>query len=218
MRSAITDAFIEREAARKFPYVRQFAGFTITVQEGVYPPSEDSLILIKAIEKSSFCHARAKCLDFGTGTGVFALALARLGASVVAIDVNASAVQCAEINAEINHLQSLVDVRHGNGFSVIEEQETFDVVLASLPFESYEARNDFERSVYDEGYSVRKAFFRDVKKHLRSGGRIFYTYADYAEQQAPLASFLEGYTYKIIFEEKSSDGELNQVYQIEPSN
>lgn len=217
MRSPITDAFIERESARKFPYVRQFAGFTVTVQEGVYPPSEDSLILIKAIENASDCYVQAKCLDFGTGTGVFALALARLGASVVAIDVNASAVHCAETNAKINHLESLVDVRHGNGFSVIEAQETFDVVLASLPFESYKARNDFERSVYDEEYLVRKAFFRDVKKHLRAGGKIFYTYADYAEQQAPLASFLEGYTYQIILEEKSSDGELNQIYQIEPS-
>lgn len=217
MRSPITDAFIEKEAKKEFPYQKQFADFAISVHEGVYPPSEDSLVLIKALEQFGQPNSVSKGLDFGTGTGVFALAMARMGMSVIAIDVNANAVQCAGVNAQANQLQSSIDFRHGNGLAVLSADEKFDVVVASLPFESFAANNDFERSVYDEGFGVRKAFFNDIKSHLNPGGKIFYAYADYAEQQAPLATFLAGYSYKMIFEQQSADGEMNQVYLIEPS-
>jgi hypothetical protein len=33
--------------------------------------------------------------------------------------------------------------------------------------------------------------------------------------ELPLADFLAGYTYKMVYQEMSSDGELNQVYLIE---
>jgi ribosomal protein L11 methyltransferase len=69
-------------------------------------------------------------LDVGTGTGVLALAAARLGAGrVVAVDVDPLAVTAARDNAARNGVTG-VDVRPGSVEAVGAER--FDVVVANL--------------------------------------------------------------------------------------
>lgn len=73
------------------------------------------------------CRGRS-VLDVGTGSGVLAIAAARLGAaSVVACDTDPLAVQTARRNAALNG----VEVRTFEG-SVDAVVETFDVVVANL--------------------------------------------------------------------------------------
>jgi HemK-related putative methylase len=74
-----------------------------------------------------------RALDMGTGSGIGALALARAGFSVVAVDVNPEAVRCARINALLNRLDGRVDVREGDLFATAGE-EPFDVVAFNPPF------------------------------------------------------------------------------------
>ncbi|CAN5147195.1 50S ribosomal protein L11 methyltransferase [soil metagenome] len=70
----------------------------------------------------------ASVLDVGTGTGVLAIAAARLGAAtVVAVDTDPLAVAAATDNASANDVR--VDVRLG---SVHEVHGRFDLVLANL--------------------------------------------------------------------------------------
>jgi ribosomal protein L11 methyltransferase len=72
--------------------------------------------------------AGARVLDVGTGTGVLAIAAARLGAAaVVAVDTDPLAVRAATGNAAVNDVT--IDVRHG---SVEDVDGSFDVVLANL--------------------------------------------------------------------------------------
>ncbi|MDX1659073.1 MAG: 50S ribosomal protein L11 methyltransferase [Nitriliruptorales bacterium] len=69
-----------------------------------------------------------RVLDLGTGTGVLAIAAARLGAAeVVAVDVDADAISAARENVDRNDVQ--VDLRHG---SLGDVDGKFDVVLANL--------------------------------------------------------------------------------------
>lgn len=71
---------------------------------------------------------RARVLDVGTGTGVLALAAARLGATaVVAVDTDPLAVATARGNAAANGVT--LDVRLGSADAA---DGTFDVVLANL--------------------------------------------------------------------------------------
>jgi ribosomal protein L11 methyltransferase len=69
-----------------------------------------------------------RVLDVGTGTGVLALAAARLGAAeVVAVDTDPVAVATAVGNAERNGVH--LEVRQG---SIEAAAESFDVVVANL--------------------------------------------------------------------------------------
>ena len=74
-------------------------------------------------------------LDLGTGTGILALAAARMGIRrVLAIDGNRLAVRTARKNVEINSLSSTVEVREGEARLFIDEP--FDIVAANLPFQT----------------------------------------------------------------------------------
>jgi ribosomal protein L11 methyltransferase len=69
-----------------------------------------------------------RVLDLGTGSGVLAIAAARRGARVVAVDIDPLAVEATVVNAQRNGTR--IDVRLGNVGAVVGER--FDVVVANL--------------------------------------------------------------------------------------
>lgn len=72
-------------------------------------------------------------LDMGTGSGIGAIASARRGARVVAVDISAEAVRCARINVLLNHVEDHVEVRCGDLFEPVQG-ERFDLILFNPPF------------------------------------------------------------------------------------
>lgn len=83
-----------------------------------------------SVEELASGTARLECsvLDVGTGSGVLAIAAARLGAPVVvAVDTDPASVAASRHNAEANGVA--VDVRQG---SVDMASGRFDLVLANL--------------------------------------------------------------------------------------
>jgi ribosomal protein L11 methyltransferase len=72
----------------------------------------------------------ATVLDVGCGSGVLAIAAARLGAPYVeAIDISAAALEATEDNAHRNGVDRVITV---TGRPLASIDETFDVVLANL--------------------------------------------------------------------------------------
>lgn len=72
----------------------------------------------------------AKVLDLGTGSGILAIAAAKLGAgSVLALDNDPVAVKAARSNVQSNGVQNLVAVEHG---SLDKATEEFDLVLVNI--------------------------------------------------------------------------------------
>ena len=72
--------------------------------EDVYPPREDTYLLIECIEPK----AGQRILEMGCGSGLISLHCAKLGAIVVAADINPKAVACTLANFQRNHLQAEV--------------------------------------------------------------------------------------------------------------
>jgi len=70
---------------------------------------------------------RARVLDYGCGSGILAIAAAKLGAhEIVGTDIDAQALDAARSNSAINH----VDARYTSPQEL--GSETFDVVLANI--------------------------------------------------------------------------------------
>jgi ribosomal protein L11 methyltransferase len=75
--------------------------------------------------------AAPKVLDIGTGTGILAIAAAKLGAGhVLAIDIDESAVRVALSNVKINEVDTMIAVEHASIQEI--KPSNFDLVLANL--------------------------------------------------------------------------------------
>ncbi|MET8677837.1 HemK2/MTQ2 family protein methyltransferase [Streptomyces sp. NPDC004647] len=98
---------------------------------GVYPPQGDSHLLRDALTNAALPPGAA-ALDVCTGTGLLAVAAARLGAGQVsAVDISASAVLAARCNAWLRRLP--IRVHHGDFLSCAAGRR-YDVVTANPPY------------------------------------------------------------------------------------
>ncbi|AET70399.1 ribosomal protein L11 methyltransferase [Desulfosporosinus orientis DSM 765] len=71
-----------------------------------------------------------KVFDLGTGSGILAIAAAKLGATVDAVDLDAVAVKVAQENVTLNKVNDRVRVLRGDLGTVLEGQA--DVVIANI--------------------------------------------------------------------------------------
>lgn len=108
-----------------------FWDFELEVNPQVLIPRPDSEILIECVQR--YVDKPKKIIDLGTGSGVLALALARLypQAHIVAIDRSEAALAVARRNAARLNLQHLV-FQVGNWLDGVTE--TVDVVVANPPY------------------------------------------------------------------------------------
>ncbi|RMH51512.1 MAG: 50S ribosomal protein L11 methyltransferase [Zetaproteobacteria bacterium] len=85
-------------------------------------------LMLTAIERVCAEGTVRRMLDMGTGSGILAIAAARLGVgAVVAIDCDADAVAACRENARINKVR--IEVRLGDA---PPERERFDLVVANI--------------------------------------------------------------------------------------
>ncbi|MFE3637230.1 HemK2/MTQ2 family protein methyltransferase [Streptomyces sp. NPDC059168] len=100
------------------------------VLPGVYAPQDDTALLAEALREEGPAPG-ARVLDVGTGSGALALAAARHGAEVTAVDVSRRAVWTARLNARLTGLP--VRIRRGNLFGPVADG-TYDLILANPPY------------------------------------------------------------------------------------
>jgi ribosomal protein L11 methyltransferase len=103
---------------------------SVVFGDGNHPTTRSCIEFLVEIIKSK----RVKSvLDLGSGSGILALAAAKLGLTkVVAVDKNRLAVQATNRNVELNGLSEIISVREGEARIFLDEE--YDLVLANLPF------------------------------------------------------------------------------------
>ncbi|MBK9965713.1 MAG: methyltransferase [Holophagales bacterium] len=121
-----------------------------------------------------------RALDMGTGSGIGALALARVGFGVVAVDVNPEAVRCARINTLLNTLEAAVDVREGSLFAPVGD-ERFDVIAFNPPFFVGTPSDLHDRAWRAEG--VFERFAAELPRHLAPGGVALVLLSDHGAEE-----------------------------------
>lgn len=84
-----------------------------------------------ALQETLAARPGARVLDVGTGSGILAIAAARLGAVwVLALDTDPDVIPIAAKNVALNGVGDKVEVREGNVSAA--GAETFDVVVANI--------------------------------------------------------------------------------------
>ena len=90
---------------------------------------ETTTMCMRELEK--YVREDSKVFDIGCGSGILAIAAAKLGAKdVIAVDLDEVAVKVAAENVVENHVQDSVKVLHGNLIDVVDDKA--DVVVANI--------------------------------------------------------------------------------------
>ena len=103
---------------------------------GTHPTTQ---LCLRALEK--YMKPRKTVVDFGTGSGVLAIAAARLGASlVIAFDCDQIAVDAARANIRRNDLEGITEVHRADNPAFINVQ--VDLVTANLVAETIVSQSE----------------------------------------------------------------------------
>lgn len=90
---------------------------------------ETTAMCIKSLEK--YVKEDDIVLDIGCGSGILSIAAAKLNAKkAIGVDLDELAVKVSNQNKNINNVEDIVDIRHGNLLDVVPEKA--DVVVANI--------------------------------------------------------------------------------------
>lgn len=139
----------------------------------VYQPREDSNLLAKQILEKDLEGMR--CLDMGTGSGIMAEKMIRVGAeNVVAADINPEAVE--EASEKLEDKEN-VEVVESDLFENVEGK--FDLIAFNPPYlPGDELDEDMEdREIWrggDSGEEFTEEFLGTAREYLKEGGEILF--------------------------------------------
>ena len=150
-----------------------FKDYVFQVDELVYEPAEDTFLIAENLKVNE----DDVVLDMGTGCGILAVLAAEKARSVVAVDINPYAIECAVNNSEITRENGVMEFRCGDLFQPIKSNEQFTLILFNSPY--LPSDPDEEKSWIGKAWAggpngrrVIDRFIMDAPNFLAAGGRI----------------------------------------------
>ncbi len=166
------------------------------VTEGVYPPQEDSQLLIDVMDKTGLARGR-RVADLCTGSGVVAVAAAVQGAAEVsAFDISPRAVHFARQQAL--GAGARVDVHLGS-WARAAEYGPYDLVVCNPPYVPHDPNSEQPElpshigpsRAWDAGYDGRLVLdplCAAMRGLLADGGTMLLVQSEFAEPRKTLAA------------------------------
>ena len=169
----------------------------LTVEEDpdVYPPSEDSILLIESLD----VRPGEKVLEIGCGSGVVSMHCAENGCDVTAGDINPKAVTLTRRNLEANELAA--KTLETDVYSAVDGK--FDTIVFNLPYLPVDEEGCLAKawSGGPDGLGPLPELLKRAPEHLEPGGRVVVVVSSLMDGAA-LADLLEGYDVTTIGELK----------------
>jgi release factor glutamine methyltransferase len=144
----------------------------IIVFQGVYPPSEDTYLLIDALD----IRQDDVFLEVGCGAGLITLTAAKLSHNIVSVDSSFEAVHNTLENLKRNDLCNNCHVVESDLLSAFASSVKFSLIVFNPPY----LPQDDEHTSLDHaliggqaGTELTQRFIREAAEHLLINGRIF---------------------------------------------
>lgn len=167
----------------------------ISGDDEVYPPSDDSLLLIESLD----VRPGEKVLEVGCGSGVVSLHCAANGCEVTSVDINPRAVALTGRNASDNGIPLVV--LESDVYEHVTER--FDTIVFNLPYLPVDEEGLLAKawSGGPDGLGPLPRLLDGAPDHLLPGGRVVVVVSSLTEPRA-LEDALEGYDVRTVGETK----------------
>ena len=182
----------QREPLQHIVGSTSFCGYEIAVSRHALVPRPETELLAESGWQflSTLNSQPSTALDFGTGTGCIAVALAAkcLNAKIVTIDISADALALAKENAARNNVAERIEFLQNDEFAALPQKQ-FDLIISNPPYipsaeiETLQPEvRDFDPRAALDGGADGLDFYRrismEAKPFLKSDGRIMLEFGD----------------------------------------
>ncbi len=199
---AETDTFRElvkrraqREPLQHITGSTSFCGLEIAVNRHVLVPRPETELLAELgwqrLGELRTPSESTTALDFGTGSGCIAIALAVKcpSAKIVGLDISPEALAIAKQNAEANKAADRIEFLQADGFANLSKETSFDLIISNPPYipsaeiETLDPEvRDFDpRGALDggtDGLDFYRRLATEARSFLKPDGKIMVEFGD----------------------------------------
>lgn len=183
----------QREPLQHIIGSTSFCGLELLVNKHVLVPRPETELLAELGWQflSTINSQPPTCLDFGTGSGCIAIAIAAKcpTARIVALDVSTDAIEVAKQNAASNRVSDRIEFRCEDGFATLNGNDKFDLIVSNPPYIVSEeiATLDPEVREFDprgaldggaDGLDFYRRLATEAGAFLKPGGKIMIEFGD----------------------------------------
>jgi release factor glutamine methyltransferase len=183
----------QREPLQHIVGTTSFCGLEIAVNRHVLVPRPETELLAEAGWSflSTLDSRPSTALDFGTGSGCIAIALAAKSptAKITALDISPDALNLAQQNAAKNNAADRIEFVQGDGFAALPPGTQFDLIISNPPYIPTaeiatldpEVRDYDPRSALDggaDGLDFYRRLAAEASPFLKPGGKIMLEFGE----------------------------------------
>jgi release factor glutamine methyltransferase len=182
-----------REPLQHITGSTSFCGYEIAVSRHALIPRPETELLAELGWKflTTRHSSLATALDFGTGTGCIAIALAAKcpNTKITALDLSVDALALAKQNALQNQVAERIEFLRGDGFAALAGNTQFDLLISNPPYIASAEIETLDPEVKDfdprgaldggaDGLDFYRRLAAEAKPFLKPDGKIMLEFGD----------------------------------------